>query len=326
MMIAFRSLFAAGLAAGLSLLAPLPAQAQPAGAARSCPPPAVALNPDSFQAGMRRAQDHGFLWRIAKDGRASYLYGTLHAARPDWMFPGPRTTAAFEASDVLALELDVLDADVRERLIKAANARPDERLPPALIARLERRMAAECMDPAALRAFVPEFQIASLAVMAARREGLDPSYAIDLVLALVARDFGKATTSLETPEAQIAALRMPTREATIEFVTSGLDELDAGKSGPLLAHMASAWVDGNLADLEAYERWCSCLNTAAERASMKRLLDDCNPLLAAAIDKIHSGGRSVFAAVGSLHMIGARGLPALMRERGYVVEQVRFGR
>jgi len=34
----------------------------------------------------------------------------------------------------------------------------------------------------------------------------------------------------------------------------------------------------------------------------------------------------VFAAVGSLHMIGTRGLPGLLRERGYVVEQVRFGR
>jgi len=326
MMFATRSLFAAALAAGLSLLAPLPGQAQPAKVAGDCPPAAVPLNPERFQAGMRQAQDHGFLWRIVKGGRTSYLYGTLHAAQPDWMFPGPRTTAAFEASDLLALELDLLDADVRDRLIKAASASPEDRLPPALVARLERRMATECVDAAALRAFVPEFQIASLAVLAARRDGLDPSYAIDLVLGLIARDFGKATTSLETPEAQIAALRMPTREATIEFVTSGLDELDSGKSGPLLAHMASAWVDGNLADLEGYERWCACLNTAAERASMKRLLDDRNPLLAAAIDKVHSGGRSVFAAVGSLHMIGARGLPALMRERGYVVEQVRFGR
>src|SRR5678815_905792 len=171
---------------------------------------------------MRQARDHGFLWRIAKDGRTSYLYGTLHAAQPGWMFPGPRTTAAFEASDVLALELDMLDADIRERLIKAANARPDERLPAPLVARLEKRMAAECVDAAAMRPFVPEFQIASLAVMAARREGLDPSYAIDLVLALVARDLGKATASLETPEAQIAALRMPTREGTIEFVTLSL--------------------------------------------------------------------------------------------------------
>jgi hypothetical protein len=275
---------------------------------------------------MSQAEDHGFLWRIAKDGRTSYLYGTIHAARPAWMFPGPRTTAALEASDVLALELDLLDPDVQARLVKAANARPDERLPAALAARIERRMTAECVDAAPWRAFAPEFQIASLAVLAARREGLDPSYAIDLVLALIARDLGKATASLETPEAQIVALRMPTRQATIDFVTSGLDELEAGRSGPLLAHMATAWTDGNLAELEGYERWCNCLNTAAERASMKRLLDDRNPLLAAAIDALHAGGRSVFAAVGSLHMIGASGLPALLRQRGYAVEQVRFGR
>lgn len=325
-MILSRSLFAAALAAGLSLLAPLPGQAQPASAESACPPPAIPLDPGRFQAGMRQAEDHGFLWRIAKDGRTSYLFGTLHAARQAWMFPGPRTAAALESSDVLALELDLLDENVRERLLKAATARPEERLPPALVARLERRMAAECVDAARLSAFVPEFQIASLATMAARREGLDPSYAIDLILALVARDHGKATASLETPEAQIAALRMTTRQATIEFVTSGLDELDAGSSGTLLTRMATAWTDGNLAELEGYERWCNCLNTAAERASMKRLLDDRNPLLAAAIDKLHAGGRSVFAAVGSLHMVGARGLPALMRERGYAVEQVRFGR
>ena len=323
---ASRSLFAAVLAAGLSLLAPLHGQAQPASPAASCPPAAIPLSPERFQAGMRQAQDHGFLWQMTKDGRTSYLYGTLHAAEPGWMFPGPRTAAAFEASDVLALELDVLDADVRARLLKAANARPDERLPAALTARLEKRMSDECIDAEAMRPFVPEFQIASLAMMAARRDGLDPSYAIDLVLALAARDFGKATTSLETPEAQIAALRMPTREATIEFVSSGLDELDAGKSAPLLAHIASAWIGGNLPELENYERWCSCLDTAAERASMKRLLGDRNPVLAVAIDKVHTGGRSVFAAVGSLHMIGARGLPALMRERGYAVEPVRFDR
>jgi uncharacterized protein YbaP (TraB family) len=324
--IASRRGLAVLLAAAMALLAPLRGQAQTASAPAGCPPAAIPLDADRFQAGMQQAEDHGFLWRIAKDGRTSYLYGTIHAARPAWMFPGPATTAALEASDVLALELDLLDPGIQKRLVEAASARADERLPAPLVARLERRMAAECIDAAPWRTFAPEFQIAALAVLAARRDGLDPANAIDLVLALVARDLGKTTASLETPEAQIAALRMPSHEATIEFVTSGLDELDAGRSGPLLAHMATAWIDGDLAELEGYERWCDCLNTAAERASMKRLLDDRNPLLAAAIDALHGDGRSVFAAVGSLHMIGANGLPALLRQRGYAVEQVRFGR
>ena len=57
---------------------------------------------------------------------------------------------------------------------------------------------------------------------------------------------------------------------------------------------------------------------------MKRMLDDRNPLLAAAIDACTAAARAVFAAVGSLHMIGPTGLPALLRQRGYRVEQVRL--
>ena len=110
-------------------------------------------------------------------------------------------------------------------------------------------MVAECVDPAPWHAFAPEFQIASLAVMAARREGFDPAYAIDVVLALVARQLGKPVVSLETPEVQMAALRLPTRAATIEFVESSLDDLDDGRAGPLLARLIRAWTDGDLAEL-----------------------------------------------------------------------------
>ncbi|MGZ8260377.1 MAG: TraB/GumN family protein [Caldimonas sp.] len=315
-------------ATGLLALAaalPLPGLAQ-AVAKADCPPQPVPLDADRVAAGMRDARDHGFLWSIARDGRTSYLYGTIHAARPEWMFPGPRTVAALAASDTLALELDLLDAEVQARVASALKVRGATPLPPALAARLERRLVAECMDPAKWRSLAPEFQVTSLAVMAARREGLDPAYAVDLVLGLTARHLGKKTVSLETPEAQIAALVMPSRPATIALVDSSLDMLESGRARPLLLRMAAAWSGSDLAELEGYERWCDCLNTAAERAAMERLLDDRNPLLAAAIDALHAAGGSVFAATGSLHMVGPRGLPALLRERGYAVEAVRFDR
>ena len=301
-----------------------PAPPQPA-APRACPAAAVPLDADAWRLGLRQAHDHGFLWRIVKGGRTSFLFGTIHAAQPGWMFPGPRTRAALRASDVLALELDVLDPAVQSRLVQAAAAGPDDRLPAPLAARLEQRFEAECVDPAPWRAFAPEFQVAALSALAARRDGLDPAYAIDLVLAVTARDLGKASVSLETPESQVAALRLPTREATLEFVASSLDELDSGRAGPLLGRLAADWTAGDLADLEGYERWCECLNSAAERAAMARLLDERNPQLADRIDALHRGGRAVFAAVGSLHMIGANGLPTLLRQRGYLVERVMAG-
>jgi uncharacterized protein YbaP (TraB family) len=199
-------------------------------------------------------------------------------------------------------------------------------LPPELVKRLDRQMAAQCVDSTAWSKFAPEFQIASLSVMAARRDGFDPSYAIDLVLAVLGRELHKSVVSLETPEAQMLALQMPTQQETIDFVTSGLDDLESGRARPLLAHLAQVWTDGDYAELGRYEQWCDCLHTASDRAAMKRLLDDRNPLLATAIDSLHRNGRQVFAAIGSLHMIGPNGVPALLRQRGYKVEQGDFAR
>ena len=62
--------------------------------------------------------DHGFLWRISKDGRTSYLYGTMHVGKFDWAFPGPSLMQALRATDTVALELDMLDADIQNRLVK----------------------------------------------------------------------------------------------------------------------------------------------------------------------------------------------------------------
>ena len=59
---------------------------------------------------------------------------------------------------------------------------------------------------------------------------------------------------------------------------------------------------------------------------MKRLLDDRNPVLAAAIDSRHANGQRVFAGVGSLHMIGPNGLPALLARRGFQVVRVPLAR
>ena len=66
------------------------------------------------------------------------------------------------------------------------------------------------------------------------------------------------------------------------------------------------------------------MRTKADRTAMKRLLDDRNPVLADGIDALHASGKSVFAAVGALHMIGPTGLPAQMAQRGYKVEQGEF--
>jgi uncharacterized protein YbaP (TraB family) len=66
------------------------------------------------------------------------------------------------------------------------------------------------------------------------------------------------------------------------------------------------------------------MKTDKDRDMMKRMLDERNPGMAQSIDAIHASGKAVFAAVGSLHMVGKVGLPALLAARGYTVERVPF--
>ncbi|MDO8991116.1 MAG: TraB/GumN family protein [Sideroxyarcus sp.] len=291
-------------------------------AGTACPPVAVQPTPEAVQAGMRNARDHGFLWRISRDGRTSYLYGTLHVAKPEWMYPGPEVMQALREADTVALELDMLNPDIRGRLAAGMAALPNAPLPEHLTKRLRKQADAVCVPYETLAALTPELQIVTLTVMTARWEGLDASYGIDSVLAGIGHGAKKNVVSLETPEAQLKMLEMEDAQESIATVQDGLAELETGGARKLLKRIAQVWASADYAAMARYGEWCDCLNTQTEREMMKRMLDDRNPGLAAGIDDIHADGKQVFAAVGSLHMFGPFGLPALMAKRGYRVERV----
>ncbi|MDQ6681073.1 MAG: TraB/GumN family protein [Pseudomonadota bacterium] len=307
-----------------------------------CPPVAATLTADQAKAAMSVARDHGFLWRISKGGHGSYLYGTIHATRLEWLFPGPKVVDAVRRSDAVALEIDLSDPDMLRRLT-AASPQPDaaqmspgggrasaaplrKALPQPLLDRLQRRMTSECLTDPRFAKMNPGLQVAALTVLAARRDGIDPSYAVDVMLAGFGRAAQKAMHSLETPEAQLAALGMGSADDGAALIESALDDLDSNRVRPLLNRVNEVWAAGDLAELERYREWCECAKTPAAQRLMTRILEERNPGLADAIDALHSSGRRVFAAVGSLHLIGPLGLPALLKQRGYQVEAVAFGR
>ena len=309
------------LAALLLALLGTPAQSQ---TAPDCPPAAQAPSPEQIEAGLRGARDRGFLWRIDKNGRSSWLFGTLHVAKFAWGFPGPVLRDALAQSDTMALELDLLDPGIQRRMAQGLAAQPKTPLPAALQTRLARRAQAECVPQPALAALAPEMQIAVLGSLVGRRDGLDPAHGIDAFLAGWGRAARLEVVSLETPELQIATLQMQSPAETLTLVENSLDDFESGRALATLRRIATIWADGDLPELARYEAWCECVETAADRAAMARVLDDRNPALADGIAELHAAGQRVFAAVGSLHMIGPTGLPALMARRGYRVERIAY--
>lgn len=293
-------------------------------ATAACPPVAGQPTPEMAQTAMGNARDHGYLWRISKDKRTSYLYGTIHVAKLDWVFPGPNVMQAIRASDTVALELDMLDADIRGRMLKKMKMLRNTVLPEPLAKRVRQQADAMCIPYDSIANLSPELQVTTLSMMVGRWEGLDASYGIDSVLAGIGHGAQMHVVSLETPEAQLDMLQMQNPQETVEFVQDNLDELETGRARTMLKRIADDWARADYEEMMHFDEWCECLKTENEREVMRRLLDGRNPAMADRVDALHKSGKQVFVAVGSLHMFGATGLPALMAKRGYRVERVDF--
>jgi uncharacterized protein YbaP (TraB family) len=288
----------------------------------SCPPAAKPFTPELFNQAAAQARDRGLLWRISKDQRSSYLYGTMHVGRAAWMAPGPLTRVALRESDLIGLELDPLDPAVAESMA-AALRQPARALPAPLQARLAAHWQAECLPLDALASGASEMHVYSLMLAVGRRDGLEAVYGTEVLLSVLARGMARPVVSLESVALQLQTLLARSDAEAQAMVGDVLDDLENGRVRTVLMRTAQAWERADLAELENYAQWCACFNTEMDRVLMKRVLDDRNPALAARIDAIHRSGSRLFAGVGALHMVGPGGLPALLAARGYRVERLR---
>lgn len=302
-----------GLCSGFSVGATPPDPA-------SCPPQSPHPSRELMLKAQRQATDRGFLWRISRDGRDSFLYGTLHAGRPEWFAPGPRTEASLFRTGVLALEINVTDPAVLDAL-RSASQGPSRALPAELMQSLRAAWAAECLPATDLEQGAAEYHVTQLAVAQAQRQGLFPLYGAESVLLMRSLRAERPVTGLESVQTQLSALLARDDEEATAIVRDTLAELRRPEAAQSMARLTRAWELRDLKDLETYTDWCDCLNTPSERESYKRLVDGRNPGMADAIERLH-GQMSVFAAVGSLHLVGPLGLPNLLEAKGFKVTRV----
>ena len=195
---------------------------------------------------------------------------------------------------------------------------------PLLCLTLGLALAAACLPVAAMQAQHPFMQAMTLSVLNGRWDGLDPVYAQEQILSGYARAAGQTLVSLETVQSQLDVLIPDDPAQMLWMVDDVLSQIENGKGRRTLLRMVRTWERSQLDDFERYEQWCECMETEHDRAFMRRINDERNPYLAQRIDALINEGRSVFAAVGALHMTGPKSLPGLMAGLGYRVERVAF--
>jgi uncharacterized protein YbaP (TraB family) len=288
----------------------------------ACPPSLQVPTADQVVQARQATRNRGFLWKISKDQRISYLYGTIHLGRLEWIFPGPNLIAALSASDLLALEVDPLDEKIQAELVSVQQQKNQLTLPPKLRQRLDTQIAAACTPAQAVKHLSPIMQVVVVSMLRGRFQGLEPAYGQELALSTIARQSGMPVISLESAEIQVRALVPDNPQESLPMLDSLLTQLESAKTDRYYLRISEIWNNSNMADLENFQSWCECAESEADRRLLRRMNDDRNRAMADRIEALHRQGKRVMAAAGALHMTGNQALPKLMQERGFTVERI----
>lgn len=286
------------------------AQTPPVG---GCPPPPMQLEQQMAYVANSPARNAGFLWRIEKDGRTSWLYGTIHLNHIDYAKPGPQIMLGMRSSDVLAVEINPYEPHKPSSVAHSSVIQ----LSAEQLDRVSKAYARECL---ALNATSVSAAAVTLPLLLtqAQRKGLLAGYSPDSRLAQIAQRTGKPIVQLETLEQQLALLA-PKSQADFDAAFQlTLTEFESGKMQSDLAELNQAWRESAWQTFVKLEQDM----TSSQPEFAQRLLDQRNVQMAQKIDALHQEGKRVFVAVGALHMAGKAALPKLMQERGYSVSTV----
>jgi uncharacterized protein YbaP (TraB family) len=298
--------------------------AAPSQAAESCPAPAQPPTPEQMAEGMKNAKDRGALWTITKDGRTSYLYGTIHIGRAEWVFPGPKLMTALMNTGALAVEVDLTAPGTQQEMMAAMAAAPALTLTDTDRARLAKLAEAECVPPGAFDAFHPIMQAITYSSLMGRRDGLYAEFAQEFMLIGFARAANRPVVGLESIGLQMDVL-IPDDAATARTAfDESLKDLEAPDARSKMQYTAKSWERGDLEAMDTIEEACQCQPTAQQRDFYLALNDGRNPGLARRIAEEHAKGVPVLAAVGLLHMTGDKAIPKLLAEMGFEVTRVAY--
>jgi uncharacterized protein YbaP (TraB family) len=269
----------------------------------------------------QRPAARGFIWNVERDGRTSWLVGSLHVLTQD-SYPLPAAMdQAFGRAKTLVEETDVNDISSPEILGVVAsrgmftNGQTLETvLPAASYTQLAQRMGATGLPIDMVKLMRPWMVELTLSGLELQRAGFDPELGIDVHYRRRAAQNGMALSMLETAAEQIDYLAGLPLDLQVAQLQKTLEEGDTELKE--VREIAAAWRAGDAAAIERL-----MLKEMKESpAYYQTLVVDRNRRWIPRIESCLATG-SCFVVVGAAHMVGSDGLIAMLRQKGYRITQ-----
>jgi uncharacterized protein len=269
-----------------------------------------------------QTRGHSFLWKVQSGANVMYLAGSVHALTADAYPLNPAYQRAFDASSALVEEIDLAQADplAGGLGLLAKGMYTDGRTFNSAVSKETAALVAEKLKgtPLALELIQPMkpwMVTLMLEALGAQSAGLDPELGLDKHFYNLATDGRKQVIGLETVEYQIDRFDKMPDAMQEQLLRSELAEMETEKTS--LRTLLTAWQGGDAPAIEKMLLMSFTDNPAAYNSLITERNRNWMPQLEACLKR----STPCFVIVGAAHIVGPQGLLALLRQRGYQVEQ-----
>lgn len=274
-----------------------------------------------------RARHQGGFYRISGQGGVAYLFGTIHVGRRSFYPLAPEAERALAGADHLVVELDTRAEPAFLRALDKNGRYPAgdglrQRLSPETLARLRTALHEQGVGLAGMANLKPWLVANLLLGMRLARAGFVRSEGVEQVLLAQARRRGTRVATLKSADSQLALFDSMNDIESERYLRETLDGLEDGSILRRAGRVIEAWRSGDADALDALLPDATAGASTTADFTRRKLLGRRNADMAAHIDTLMHRGGVLFVGVGLLHLLGENGLPALMAQRGYLVERV----
>jgi uncharacterized protein len=273
-------------------------------------------------AALAAAPGPSFVWKAVGKGNTVYLAGSIHMLTADAYPLNPVFERAFTDSDLLVEEVDLAEMMGPEvqmqtlmRGMLPSGQTLEKVLAPATLALLNKAAADVGAPLEALQRLKPWMIALTLEGLELHNAGFDPELGLDMHFYNLAKKAGRTVQGLETVEYQISRFDDMTFEQQDRLLAESLKEMSTEKAS--VHKLTDAWKAGDAAAVERIV----LADLKTDPFLYQRLLVERNKNWLPKIEALFARKGRALVLVGAAHLVGSDGLVAMLKAKGYSVEQ-----
>jgi hypothetical protein len=268
------------------------------------------------------ATGKSFLWKVQAGTKVLYLAGSVHALGADAYPLSAAYENAFAAAGTLVEEINLAEAEqlAAAPMLLAKGIFTDGRTFEGVVAKdtatlVAGRLKNTGIPPEMIRMMKPWMVMLMITAFEAQKAGLDAALGLDKHFFDKAKAAGKPVVALETAESQIDRFDQMPESLQEQMLRSTLTELEVQRDS--VAAMIGAWRRGDAPTLEKM----ALSSFDGYRGAYTSLIVERNNNWMPQIEACMTKPAPCFVVVGAAHLIGPDGLLALLKKKGYRIEQ-----